>query len=123
MSNFITDPTYGLSNVTNGTDGTYYYGINPQGTKINSIQGVLSGGSGTCTVTIEGTLFTTLASATFEDITLRTFSVASWTASFSAIDDAGKLRGYKYIRIKVVAATGGANDADWSLRLTQRDER
>jgi len=116
-------PQLNLSNVTNGTDGTYYYRINVLGTNINSLQGVLSGGSGTCTVTLEGTLDINYSTGTFQDITLKTFGVASWTASFLAVDDAEKLKGYEWIRVKVVASTAGANDADWAIQLVQRQGR
>lgn len=119
----MTDPTYGLADVTNGTDGTYYYRFNPLGTKINSLMGILSGGSGTCTVTLEATMDNSMTSTTFQDITVATYGVVSWTSTFTAVDSAEKLKGYAWCRVKVVAATGAANDADWKIMLIQRDEK
>ncbi len=79
----------------------------------------ISGGSGTCTITTEGTLQddgTAAATITaYVDISSATFGAASWTADALLIDDAGKCGLYHYVRVKVVASTGAADDADWTL--------
>jgi hypothetical protein len=58
---------------------------------------------------------TAAASCTYRDITNDTFGVASTTASTTWIDDSGVLGLFKFARVKVVAATGGANDGDWTI--------
>lgn len=105
-----------LAAVTNGTDGTYYYYVDMDGYKYFSSQLELSGGSGTCTVTVEATNQddgTAPSSCTYQDVTNGLFGVASYTASNFLIADTAQ--SFKYIRYKVVASTGGANDADWTL--------
>jgi len=105
-----------LAAVTNGTDGTYYYYFDMDGSKHFTTQLTLSGGSGTCTVTCEATLQddgTAPASCTYVDITSALFGAASFTASDMLIGDQNY--GFKYIRYKVVAATGAADDADWTI--------
>lgn len=107
-----------LADVTNGADDTYYYYLDMSGYRRGGFQFVLDGGSGSVTVTVEGTLQddgTAASSCTYADITSATFGVASTTSSTIWIDDTGKLGLYKYIRVKVVASTSAADDADWSI--------
>ena len=88
------------------------------GFKYFALQATLSGGSGTCTVTVEGTCQddgTAPASCTYVDVTNDLFGAASFTASDMLIADG--VNPFKYVRVKVVAATGAADDADWTLYL------
>lgn len=104
--------------VTNGTDGTYYYYSDMDGYSALGSQLTLSGGSGTVTVTLEGTMQddgTAQASCTYIDVTNDAFGSASYTASTTLNDSAGFFGQFKYVRYKVVASTGGANDADWTI--------
>jgi hypothetical protein len=107
-----------LADVTNGTDGTYYYYVDMNGYRKLGLQLELSGGSGTVTVTVEGTIQddgTAQASCTYQDITNDTFGQANFTATDMLIDNGEKLAAFHFVRVKVVAATGGANDADWTI--------
>lgn len=107
-----------LADITNGTDATYEYFVDMTGYRKGSFQLELNGGSGSVTVTIEGSLQddgTAAASVTYQDISNATFGAASWTADAILNDDTEKLASYKYVKVKVVAATGGANDADWTI--------
>jgi|TARA_Y100000296_G_scaffold8879_1_gene10446 hypothetical protein len=100
-----------LVNVTNETDGTNNYYVDMDGFTRMGLQLEISGGSGTMTVTLAGTLQddgTAAASCTYQDISAD-FGAASWTAD--AILQ-GKDLMYKYIRLQSVSSTGGANDAD-----------
>lgn len=105
-----------LADETNGADGTYYYYVDMDGYKHFSAQLELSGGSGTCTVTVEATNQddgTAAASCTYQDVTNGLFGSASYTASDFLIADTAQ--SFKYVRYKVVASTGGADDADWTI--------
>ena len=105
-----------LADVTNGADDTYYYYFDMDGFQYWATQATLSGGSGTVTVTVEATIQddgTAPASCTYVDVTNDLFGVASITASDILAADTPQA--YKYVRIKVVAATGAADDADWTL--------
>jgi hypothetical protein len=107
-----------LASVTNGEDDTYYYYIDMSGYKQLGLQLILSGGSGTVTVTVEGTIQddgTAQASCTYADITNAIYGAANFTAS-AVLYDSDKESGiFKYIRVKVVASTTGADDADWTI--------
>jgi hypothetical protein len=112
-----------IAEVTNGVDGTYYYYVKTVGTKVNTFQFALSGGSGTVTVTFEGTCDNTdPLPVNWIDITTATWGVATITASTIKNDNVLKLAGIPWVRIKLVASTGGANDADWTIYQYQRDE-
>lgn len=105
-----------LATVVNGTDGTYEYFLDLDGYRAWAVQFTLSGGSGTVTVTCEATLQddgTAANACTYQNVTLDLFAVASATASGIWICD--NVFPAKYVKIKVVAATGGANDADWTI--------
>jgi len=105
-----------LAAVTNGTDATYAYYVDMDGYRNFALQTTLSGGSGTCTMTVEATLQddgTAAASCTYVDVTTALFGAASYTASgYHAVDTPVPI---KYLKVKIVASTGGANDADWTL--------
>lgn len=105
-----------LADVTNGTDGTYYYYVDMDGYRYLSYQIELDGGSGTVTATVEMTNQddgTAQASCTYQDVTQGLYGSASFTASNYLFNDTVILA--KYARIKIVASTGGANDADWTI--------
>lgn len=107
-----------LADVTNGADGTYYYYIDMEGYRESVYQLELNGGSGTVTVTVEGSVQndgTAADSCEYDDVTSATFGSASFTSSTTLVDNASKLAVFKYVRIKVVAATGAADDADWTI--------
>lgn len=109
-----------LVSVTNGTDGTYYYYIPMASYNRLDMQLLLSGGSGTCTVTVEASVQndgTAPASLTYIDITNMAYGSASFTASAMLIDNAYFFGAFSYVRVKVVAATGAANDADWTIYI------
>lgn len=108
-----------LADVTDGADtaGTYYY-VNMDSYRKGGWQLILDGGSGTVTVTVEATIQddgTAMASCTYEDVSSDVFGSASWTADALLLDNAEALAVAKYVRFKVVAATGGADDADWTI--------
>ena len=108
-----------LADVTNGTDGTYSYYIDMNSYRKGGFQLELSGGAtGSLTVTVEGSIQddgTAPASVTYQDITLDTFGSGSYSDSVMLIDNAEKLACYKYVKLKVIANTGGMNDADWTI--------
>jgi hypothetical protein len=104
--------------VTDGADGTYDYYVNMATFRKMGIQLELSGGSGTVTVKIYGSLEETDGDPsllTYQDIGAAVFSAASWTASAMLLDAVEALSMISYVHIEVVASTGGANDADWSI--------
>ena len=105
-----------LAAVTNGTDATYSYYVDMDGYRNFALQTTLSGGSGTATMTVEATLQddgTAAASCAYVDVTTALFGAASYTASgYHAVDTPVPI---KYLKVKIVASTGGANDADWTL--------
>jgi hypothetical protein len=106
--------------VTNGADGTYDYYIPMASYTRLDMQLILSGGSGTCTVTVEGSLQadgTAPASLAYVDVTNQAYGSASFTASIMLIDNSWFFEAMNYVRVKVVAATAAANDADWTIYI------
>jgi hypothetical protein len=101
-----------LADVTNGADGTYYYQISMASHRLTGFQFELSGGSGTITITVEARV---TADNSWVDVTNDTFGSASYTADDEAVDSAQRLAGFSDVRLKAVAATGAADDADWLL--------
>jgi hypothetical protein len=111
-----------LADVTNGDDGTYTYYVDMSAHYQFGLQAILDGGSGTVTVTIEATMQadgTAPASCAYDDVTNDVFGAASFTASFFKVDTNNILKNAKYVKVKVVAATTAANDADWTLYATR----
>ncbi|MBU1173434.1 MAG: hypothetical protein KKD44_28020 [Proteobacteria bacterium] len=106
-----------LVEVVNGVDNTYYYYVDMDTFRSSGYQLILSGGSGTCTVTIEATWERDElpASCTYADVTFDITGATTITASDAVADNANKVATAKYVRFKVVASTGGANDADWTI--------
>jgi hypothetical protein len=106
--------------VTNGADATNYYYIPMASYTRLDMQLILSGGSGTVTVTVEGSLQadgTAPASLAYVDVTNQAYGSASFTASIVLVDNTQFFCAFNYIRVKVVAATGGANDGDWTIYI------
>lgn len=112
-----------LADENPGTDGTHYYYLDMDGFSGFGCQLSLNGGSGTVTVTVEGTMQddgTVQASCTYQDITISLTGSSSIVAPSATpvndmIIDNGNITGYmKYVRIKVVAASG-SNDGVWIL--------
>ena len=106
--------------VTNGTDATNYYYIPMAAYTRLDMQLVLSGGSGTVTVTVEGSIQadgTAPASLAYIDVTNQAYGSASFTASIMLVDNGWFFEAMNYVRVKVVAATGGANDGDWTIYI------
>lgn len=106
-----------LTAVTNGTDGTYYYYIPMASFTRLDMQLVLSGGSGTITITVEGSIQadgTAPASLSYLDVTNQAYGSASFTSSIMLVDNSWFFEAMNYVRVKVVAASG-ANDADWTI--------
>jgi hypothetical protein len=106
--------------VTNGADATNYYYIPMASYTRLDMQLILSGGSGTVTVTVEGSLQadgTAPASLNYVDVTNQAYGSASFTASIMLIDNSWFFEAMNYVRVKVVAATGGANDGDWTIYI------
>ena len=106
------------ADVTNGADGTYYYYLDMDGYKGLGLQLVLNGGSGTVTVTVDCTMQddgTAPASCNYQDVSNTVYGAANWTASAVLFDSNYILGQCKYVRIKVVADTSGADDADWTI--------
>ena len=104
-----------LADVTNGADGTYYYYLDMRQHKLGTIQCTLNGGSGSVTVTVEASVEEGAdnTALNYQDVTLAFFGVASVTSSsMFFIRDPSAI---SWLRVKVVAATGAADDADWKV--------
>lgn len=113
-----------LANVTNGTDDTYYYYFSGAGYDLSYIHAVIGAGSGSVTVTLEGTM-SDAADATaaalltdYVDITSAVLGSANFTATFLK-SCSNLLAPLTWARLKVVANTGGANDGDWKLKIAR----
>ncbi len=107
-----------IADVTNETDATTNYFIDMDGYSGLNLQLIISGGSGTMTVTVAASAQddgTAAASVTYRDVTNDVFGAASFTASTYLFDDAKVLGGAKFVRIQTVSSTGGSNDADITI--------
>jgi hypothetical protein len=107
-----------LAAVTNGTDGTYYYYIPMAGYMRLDMQAELSGGTGTVTLTVEGSIQadgTAPASLTYQDVTNLAYGSASFTATNMLIDNTQLFGAFNYVRVKIVAAA--TNTADWTIYI------
>lgn len=109
-----------LADVTDGADGTYYYYYDMEDYRKSGLQTIIDGGSGTNTTTIEMTLQndgTAESSCTYQDVTNDLFGSASFTTSQMLIDNAEITALAKYVRVKIIANTTGADDSDWTIFL------
>lgn len=107
-----------LDEITDGTDGTYNYYIDMEEMDRFAVQLILDGGSGTVTVKIYATVQddgTAADSCSYEDFTYILSGVSSFTADAIIVDNASVCSSVKYVKVEVVASTGGSNDADWTI--------
>ena len=103
-----------VADTSSVTDGTYYYYIDMDDYRKLGLQIEITPGSGTVTVTIQGSLQddgTAAGSCAYIECTYDTFNVVNTTTDDLWIDDAEKLAPFKYVRITAVHATGGSNDS------------
>lgn len=109
-----------VANVTNGVDGTFDYYVSAANFNLATLQLTLNGGSGTVRVSLfvsvqqDGTL---PAACAYQDVTNTLFGYAAAGASTMWFIDEPITA--SYWRVRVVAATGGANDADWTILIAQ----
>lgn len=114
-----------LADVTNQADATYDYYVDMDGYSKAGFQLDLSCGLGTVTATVWGSMLsdgTVPAACPFQDMTNDVFGVAQLQAAAGAaadmwIDNDGVLGLCKYVRVRIVAATGGvgAQLGDWQI--------
>lgn len=106
--------------VTNGADATYDYYIPMAAYTRLDMHLVLSGGSGTVTVTVWGSIQadgTAPASLNYLDVTNQAYGSASFTSSIMLVDNSDFFAAMNYVRVRVIAATAAANDADWTIYI------
>jgi len=111
-----------LANVVNGADATYNYYVDFAGYSRGGFQFALDCAAGTVTATIAMTLDDTgaaPAACAYEDVTLQIFGIASLISAAAPVtdvwlDDTSALGSAKYVRIQIVANTGG-NTGDWLI--------
>jgi hypothetical protein len=105
--------------VVNGIDGPYDYYIDRKaGHHATGLQFILNGGSGNVTCTVQATMQddgTAPAACQYQDVTLPLTGLAAVVASGTYFNE-DLLAVARYVRVHVVAATGGANDADWDIQ-------
>jgi hypothetical protein len=111
-----------LANVVNGADATFDYYVDFAGYSRGGFQLALDCVAGTVTATCAISLDDTgaaPAAVAYEDVTLDFFGVASLVSAAAPatdvwLDDTGAFASAKYVRIRIVAATGGAT-GDWLI--------
>lgn len=113
-----------LANVTDAADATYDYYVDMAGFRQAAFQLYLNCGLGTVTATCWGTVQddgTAPAACNYLDVTNDLFGVASLVAAAGAatdmwVADTGAA-GFKYMRIRIIANTGGAGAqlGDWYI--------
>jgi hypothetical protein len=99
--------------VTNEADDTYYEYIDVSGYRHLSLALDITAGSGSVTVTLEGSIQddgTAPSSCYYQDVS-SLWGAASWTADATLTDPSGEAANFRYIRIKRVHSTGGADDS------------
>jgi len=108
-----------VHDVTNGVDGTHdEYIERKDGHHASGFQFVIDGGSGgvTCTIWIsmqdDGTA---PAACLYADVTNEICGAATVVATGVFFNEE-LLSIAKYIRVRAISATGGANDADWDIQ-------
>lgn len=106
--------------VVNGVDNTYDYYIDRKvGHQASGFQFVLGNGSGAVTATIWATMQddgTLPAACVYQDVTLAITGLAAVVAPGGTYFNANLLSIARYVRVRVIAATGGANDGDWNVQ-------
>ncbi|MDD5542892.1 MAG: hypothetical protein PHX83_06925 [Acidobacteriia bacterium] len=106
--------------VTNGIDNTYdYYVSRKVGDLSTGFQFVLANGSGNVTATIAATMQddgTAPAGCVYQDVTVAITGATPVAAPGGTYFNANLLAVARYIRVRVVANTGGANDGDWNIQ-------
>jgi len=106
--------------VVNGVDNTYDYYISRRfGNQSTGFQFVLGNGSGAVTATIAATMQddgTAPAGCVYQDVTVALTGATPVAAPGGTYFNANLLAVARYIRVRVVAATGGANDGDWNIQ-------
>lgn len=107
-------------------DGTYNHYYDMEGYSGIGIQSTLNNGSGTCTLTVEASLqndgVTAQADCDYVDVTESVFGSASYTGADNPImllDDTGALALAKYVKVKIVTASGGADDCEYKLHVSK----
>lgn len=122
-----------LLSVTNMTDATYYTKAqSPDGFSEVAWELIGHGGTGTVTLKIFATMeddatpTAVTTATTYVDVTLDTFNVANYvcgagvTTRHLVQDELKKLCNFKWLRWQYIAATGGANDADLTIKQAFR---
>ena len=107
-----------IYDVTNQADDTYYAYVSMDTYRKAAFQLEINGGSGTVTVSLEGTIQdegVAAASRVYQDISLATFGAATWVSDDILADNDEKLAGYTFIRFKLIFSTGGADDGDCTI--------
>lgn len=119
-----------LANVTNGTDGTYYYYVDLTDKDVMTLQLALDGGNAGVgptgvTATVEATLQddgTQPDLCTYFDVTNQAYGVVSLNAAPGAVASTLWIPGFpqllsccKYTRVKIVAQTNGPDTGDWLI--------
>jgi len=117
----ITNPDWGhwqpdtLFDETNMTDGTYDIYVNMDTFRRLFLQAIIDGGSGSVTIKIYASAQFTDGDPSlldYDDVTNDWFGTATITASDLLGDHLGLSSGCTWVHVEIVAATGGANDAD-----------
>jgi hypothetical protein len=109
-----------LADVTDGTDGTYYYYVDFDMYRYGGFQLDMDCDAVTVTATLEASFQddgTAQATCAYQDVTNDLFGVASLVAAAAPATDMWVIDTpfpAKYLRIKIVAATGG-NTGDWTI--------
>jgi len=114
-------PPYGYTTVAEeatATDGTFNYYINMTDRKYFSVQlENVSGGSGTATFKVYASNdgdSTPPSAALYTDVTMQWFGQASFVNE-SAWLEKDTPTPCRYIKMEMIASTGGANDAAWDI--------
>jgi len=117
-----------LADVTNGTDGTYYYYVPMDLFQKFAFQYDFAGGAAGAGVvmTVEATVQddgTAQASCAYEDVSLTVLGAANITVAGGAtgsgliVEPTGYLADCKYFRIKLVTVSAPVDQCDWTLYL------
>jgi len=103
--------------ITDGTDGTYYYYSNMKSYSGIGLYLVLDGGTATVTATVEASIQddgTAKESLAYIDVTEAVFGTASYTDDCMLLDDTNALGLTTMVRVKIVAASTD-DSGDWTI--------